>query len=89
MAYTIATLPGGDLFIRQSSLALFVTANYAGPFTSADGESRPEVIGAMPLHFETDAYAFEIGYSDGQRKTFTIPRDFPRSEKGGITVLNS
>jgi hypothetical protein len=66
-----------------------VTAAYAGPFVDAEGEGRPEVITAMPLRVETDAYGFEIQYSDGQRRTFVIPRDFPQSVKGGVTVLNS
>ena len=89
MAYTIATLPGGDLFIRQSSLAFYVTAAYAGPFINAEGNGRPEIIAAMPLHVGTDSYDFEIQYSDGQQRMFAIPRDFSQSVKGGVTVLNS
>jgi hypothetical protein len=89
MDYTVAILPGGDLFIRQSSLAFFVTAEYAGYFTSSEGDSMPEVISAMPLHFETDMYNFEIACSDGRQRKFSVPRGFAQSNKGGITMFSS
>jgi len=89
MEYTVATLPGGDIFIRQSSLAFFVTAEYADRFTSSDGDSTPEIISAMPLHFETDMYSFEIKCSDGQQRKFDVPRDFAQSNKGGVTMFSS
>ena len=89
MAYVVATLPGGDLFIRQSGLAFYVTANHAGPFVNTDGESRPEAIAAMPLHSETDMYGFELTCSDGQKRTFDIPRNISGSATGGVTILNS
>jgi hypothetical protein len=87
MDYTVVTLSSGGLFIRQSSLAFFVTADHADFFINAGGDSIPEIISVTPLHFEADTYSFEIRYDERQQKKFDVPRYCAKSSKGGVMLF--